>query len=228
MGDIDLLLAFDTSSPVGSVAVARGGETVARAVLTRQTAHAAGLIPAIDEVLGAAGVRAASLDGIAVGEGPGSFTGVRVAAATAKGLSAALRVPVWAVSSLAAVALAADVGPVRYALFDARAERVYGACYGVGSALVETLVEPHAGELRNVLDGEVPPGAVFVGDGALRHRAAIEGAGFRVAGPAHGGSLADGLVRYLVRHPEAPSLDDVGSWEPEYVRGSSAERLWKA
>lgn len=220
-------LAVDTSTPTGSVAVARGAEVVARAVLTRQAAHASGLVPAVDEVLGAAGVERRAVDAVVVGEGPGSFTGVRVAAATAKGLSRALGRPLWAVSSLAAEALARDGAPVRYALFDARAERVYGACYGVGSARIETLVEPHAAELRDLLE-DVPAGAVFCGDGAEKHRALIEGAGFEVAPADEDACRADGLIRYLDRHPEAEPVEDPGAWEPAYVRASGAERLWKS
>lgn len=221
-----MLLALDTSTPVGSVALAEADRVVARAVLTRQGAHASGLIPAVDEVLSAAGVRRTDLQGIVVGEGPGSFTGVRVAAATAKGLSAALGRPLWAVSSLAAQAMAAEGAPIRYVLFDARAERVYGACYGIGSTRIETLVEPHAAELRDLLDDDVPAGAVFFGDGAEKHRAVIEGAGFEVAPDAEEPSLADGLIRYLSRQPHAEPVEDPGSWEPAYVRASSAERLW--
>lgn len=221
------LLALDTSSPVGSVAVASGGDVVARAVIERQARHAAGLIPAIDEVMSAAGVQRRALVGLVVGEGPGSFTGVRVAAATAKGLSRALGIPVWAVSSLAAAAMARDYATIRYVLFDARAERVYGACYGVGSARVETLVQPHGAELRDLLDDDVPAGAVFAGDGAQKHRAAIEGAGFEVAPPEEAPSLADGLVRWLGRHPDTAPIEDVGAWEPRYVRVSSAERMWR-
>ena len=223
-----MLLALDTATPVGSVAVARDGDVLARAVLTRQSAHASGLLPAVDEALRAAGVDRTAVGGLVVGEGPGSFTGVRVAAATAKGLSAALGRPLWAVSSLAAAALARDRATVRYVLFDARAERVYGACYGVGSSIVEVLVEPHAAELRDLLDDDVPAGAVFFGDGAEKHRGVIEGAGFDVPPDAEATSLADGLVRYLHRHPDKEPVDDPGGWEPEYVRASSAERLWSA
>lgn len=228
MSPPDVLLALDTSTPLGSVAVSEGENVVARAVLTRQAAHASGLVPAIDEVLRVAGLRPSAVGGLVVGEGPGSFTGVRVAAATAKGLCAALDVPLWAVSSLAAAALARDAATIRYVLFDARAERVYGACYGVGSSRMETLVEPHAAELRDLLDDEVPGGSVFFGDGAEKHRGVIEAAGFDVAPDAEEASLADGLLRHLLRRPDAEPVGDVASWEPEYVRASSAERLWKA
>jgi len=223
----DFYVAFDSSGPVGSVAVSKGTDVLARAEMTRRAEHASRLLPAIQEALEEAGLERTEVGGIVVGEGPGSFTGVRVAAATAKGLVAAWNVPLWAVSSLAATALATEAGPIRYVLLDARSDRVYGACYGVGSAGVETLVPPHPGTLRDVLAGDVPPGAIFVGEGASVHRRAIEGGGFPV-GPRPGRSLADGLLSYLAHNPETPPVSDVESWEPRYVRASSVERLWTA
>ena len=221
-----MYLALDTSGPVGSVAVSSGAEVLARGVLRRPAEHASGLVPAIAAVLDDCGVDRSELWGLVVGEGPGSFTGVRVAAATAKGLSLALDLPLWAISSLGAAALAIDSGALRYALFDARAERIYGACYRVGPAGVETLRPPHAGELREVLAGDVPAGSVFVGEAAEKHRVVIEGFGFEVVTTGMDTSLADGLVRYLGLHPDTPPIQDVGGWEPRYVRASSAERLW--
>ncbi|MDF2697777.1 MAG: tsaB, partial [Labilithrix sp.] len=114
------LLAFDTSIAVGSVAVGLGGELLASATLDERKEHASRLVPSIEKVLERAAMRITDVGGIVVGEGPGSFTGVRVAAATAKGLAHALGVPLWAFSSLAAAALAEDAGPTRYVLFDAR------------------------------------------------------------------------------------------------------------
>jgi len=220
-----LLLALDTSGPYGSVALGAEGRVVACVELKERQEHASRLVPTIQEALARASARRQDVSGIVVGEGPGSFTGVRVAAATAKGLARALGVPLWAVSSLTAAALAEDVGPIRYPLFDARGDRVYGACYGVGSALVEELVPPHGGTLRDALAGDVPAGAVFLGDAAERHRAVIEAAGFPVADPPST-PLAVGLLAYLALRPATPPVADPSSWEPAYVRASSAERLW--
>lgn len=217
----DVLLAFDTSVGVGSVALARAGEVIGRAVLGRRAEHAARLVPAIAGLLEECEVERAHLGGIVVGEGPGSFTGVRIAAATAKGLGRALSIPVLAVSSLAGAALASMEDPIRYALFDARGERVYGACYGVGRAGVQTLVAPHAGTLREVLGSEVPPGAVFVGDAAARHASAIEGAGHCVARANRAESVAEGLLRFAALRPELAPVDP-SVWEPRYLRASSA------
>lgn len=219
------VLAFDTSGTVGSVAVGRAGRLLASATLDDRREHAARLVPTIDRALERSGVRLADLAGIAVGEGPGSFTGVRVAAATAKGMAHALGAPLWAFSSLAAAALSEDAGPVRYVLFDARHDRVYGACYEVAGASSSELIAPHAGTVGEALHGGVRPDAVFVGEASRRHRDAIERAGFRVgAGPSR--SLAEGLLQLQRWLPDAGRVLDISSWEPRYVRPPSVERAW--
>jgi tRNA threonylcarbamoyladenosine biosynthesis protein TsaB len=112
MGDSRLdapVLGFDSSTGLGSVALSVDGAVVARRFLTRQGAHAAALIPAVQEVLEEAGLAPRGLGAILVGQGPGSFTGVRVAAATAKGLAAAAGADVWPISSLLAAAASAGV-----------------------------------------------------------------------------------------------------------------------
>lgn len=223
-----LYVGLDTSGFSGSVAVARGADVLARVTLTDRGEHAARLVPAIAEVLEEASIDRNELNGIVVGEGPGSFTGVRVAAATAKGLARALDRPMWAISSLAAAALSVDGIGIRYALFDARGDRVYGACYGIGSVGVETLIPPHGGTLRNVLDSEVPAGAVFLGEGADRHRYTIEGAGFSVETEPVIHPSADGLFRYLGLHPDTPPVAGVALWEPCYIREWQPDKAWSA
>lgn len=103
-------LALDTSTRVGSVCVAVGTAVQACEILDKPGAHASELVPTIREVLDRAGVDVSEVTGIVVGSGPGSFTGVRVAAATAKGLCRALEIPLWAVSSLEAGAASLAVG----------------------------------------------------------------------------------------------------------------------
>jgi tRNA threonylcarbamoyl adenosine modification protein YeaZ len=220
-------LAFDTSGAVGSVAVGRGSEVLARASLDDRNEHAAHLVPAVEKALQRAQLRPSDLDGVVVGEGPGSFTGVRVAAATAKGLVRALDIPLWAFSSLAAAALAEDAGPVRYVLFDARHDRVYGACYRVDGSTCAELVGPHPGTLAETLRGPVPQGAVFVGEASRRHRGSIETAGYEVgAGPSR--ALAEALLHLVESGEGALPVADVGAWEPRYVRLPNVERAWNA
>ena len=107
-----LLLAMDTSGREGSAALATpmGGDpgrlqVLARISLRAEEEHASLLVPRIQALLEEVGAGREELSGILVGAGPGSFTGVRVGAATAKGFARALNLPLWAFSSLAAAAV---------------------------------------------------------------------------------------------------------------------------
>ena len=205
---------------------AAGTDVLARGMLGGRGGHASRLVPTIADVLEGACIDRGELSGVVVGEGPGSFTGVRVAAATAKGLAHALDCPIWAISSLVAAALSVEGSGIRYVLFDARSDRVYGACYGIGGIWVETIIPPHGAALRKVLANAVPPGAVFLGEGADRHRHAIESAGFPVAtGPVVHPS-ADGLFRYLALHPDASPVAALALWEPRYIREWQPDKAW--
>lgn len=247
-----LYLAMDTSGRVGSVAL---GElrhppdapgiprdpgnpdptaslrlnVLSRASLEEREEHASLLVPRIRETMDEVGAGKEELVGLVVGAGPGSFTGVRVGAATAKGLSRALSLPLWAFSSLAAAAAALDRSSLhpRCVLFDARSDRIYAAAYLMKETGTETLLEPFATTVGELLDGLVPPGALLMGDGALRHRALLEEAGHAVLPPPAGAPEARGLLRMLTSTPGASPVEDPGRWEPEYLRPPGVERVWK-
>ncbi|HEX9107545.1 MAG TPA: tRNA (adenosine(37)-N6)-threonylcarbamoyltransferase complex dimerization subunit type 1 TsaB [Longimicrobiales bacterium] len=217
------LLALDTSTPTGSVAVGRAGRLLAEVVMGVAVRHAEALMPALDFALGRAGLQPADLAGIVVAGGPGSFTGVRIAGAAAKGLARALDVPLYAYSGLLALAAgaAASDRPV-CALFDARRDEVYAGCYRFNGA-VSTLLEPAPRPLTAVLEALAGEGALFLGDGALRHRARIEASGARVAPPHLAVPRASTLLWLVDVHP-AGRVSDVAAWEPAYLRPSGAER----
>ena len=199
------------------------------------------MLGAVEDALERAGARVAELSGVVVGAGPGSFTGVRIAAATAKGFAHALDVPLWAFSSLAAAAvsdlvLPEGAGPEawgprggldsplqRWVVFDARGERVYAARYRQEGGRWEEVAPPRALLIGQVLSASDAVGVAFAGDGALRHRERIVAAGFTVLEPPAGVPTADGLVHLLTHHAPAP-LADPGGWEPDYLRASNAER----
>ncbi len=106
------VLGIETSWRVGSVALAAGGVVAGRRFLTTPAAHASGLIPAVEEVMGEAGIGVGDLAGVVVGAGPGSFTGVRIGGSAAKGLAASLVIPLYATSSLRAASFALEaLGP---------------------------------------------------------------------------------------------------------------------
>src|SRR5215469_4188984 len=100
------LLAIETSTEACSVALVHGENVVARTELAPRR-HAERVLPMADELLAESGISKHALDAIAVGRGPGAFTGVRLAVSLAQGMAVALGLPVVTVSSLAALALEA-------------------------------------------------------------------------------------------------------------------------
>jgi tRNA threonylcarbamoyladenosine biosynthesis protein TsaB len=213
--------------------------------------HASLLLPRIGECLESAGVEPGDLSGIIVGAGPGSFTGVRVGVATAKGMAGSLAIPLWAHSSLAAAAMeipsvpevelggpgevvslqlqeASPLSTPRCVLFDARGDRVYAAAYQMSGAGLQVLLEPVATTVGEVARGLAPEGSVLIGDGAVRHQALLEASGFEVIPPPAGRPNGVGLLALHALDPVSAPLDDPGRWEPEYLRDSGAERMRKA
>ncbi len=140
-------------------------------------AHAARLLAAAEEALGAAGVGWEEVDRLAVGVGPGSFTGLRIGIATARALAQGRGLPLVGVSSLEALARGASA-PLVLAVLDARRGEAFAAAWGAGrSLLAPAALAPEAlAERVRALPAE----PLAVGDGAIRFRGALEAAGARV------------------------------------------------
>jgi tRNA threonylcarbamoyladenosine biosynthesis protein TsaB len=132
------LLAIETATESCSVALLSGDALIERSELAPRR-HAERALPMADDLLAEAGLGRGQIDGIAVGRGPGSFTGVRLAISMAQGLAFALDLPVVTVSSLAALAMEAprDDAPI-LAVIDARMGEIYaGAFRATADGLVE-------------------------------------------------------------------------------------------
>lgn len=222
-----LLLAMDSSTGTGSAAVGTADGVLAEVVLGVGPGHSSSLLPAVDQALRAAGARPRDLGAVVVGGGPGSFTGLRIAAAMAKGMVQALGVPLLAYSGLAAAAAAGwgSAGSV-CALFDARKRDVFAACYRF-RAEVEVPLEPVALSLDELIPRlrEASPG-LLVGDGAWIHRAELERElGARVMPPHLGMPRASALLWLAFHAPALASAADAATWEPDYLRAAGAERI---
>ncbi len=123
------LLAIETSTECCSVALLHGDALIERSELAPRR-HAELVLPMAESLLREAGLRRAQLDGIAVGRGPGAFTGVRLAVSVAQGLAFALDLPVVAISSLAALAMQAPRNhAATLAAIDARMGEVYAGAF---------------------------------------------------------------------------------------------------
>jgi tRNA threonylcarbamoyladenosine biosynthesis protein TsaB len=179
-----IVLGLDTATTTAGIAIVDGDGRVLGEARHSTSGRGADLLVAIDEVCRAAGVAPAALGAIAIGAGPGSFTGLRIGMATAKGIAFAAGRPLWAVSSLAALAddargeLAGDPladAAVICAALDARRGEVFAGCYRRGAALAAERVlapaelGPWVAELAAAAAPDGPPALVFAGDALDAH-----------------------------------------------------------
>ena len=139
-----LILGIDTATRYLCLAlVRRGGAVLAETAEPVDREHAARIVPALDALFGSAGARPADLFGISVGTGPGSYTGLRIGVATAKGLADGLGVELAGADTLAALAAAGLApGQTGVAMLDARRGNVYYGVYRHGGDGVAVLSPP--------------------------------------------------------------------------------------
>jgi tRNA threonylcarbamoyladenosine biosynthesis protein TsaB len=225
------VVGFDTSMPVTAACVIAGGEPVTSPVpdasrLAGPPDHSAELLPLLAGLLEQAGSDWDEVRAIAVGVGPGTFTGLRIGVATARALAQALRVPLHPVSSLEALAagLAQHAAPGRplLPLIDAKRRQVFASLYRSGERL-----EHEWGPLAVGRDellarvAAVTPAPFAGGDWALESREALEAAGIEVAVPESGLHAIDAaqVCRLgMAVEPVAPQ-----GVNPVYVRVPDAE-----
>jgi tRNA threonylcarbamoyladenosine biosynthesis protein TsaB len=219
-----LTLALDTSTRLGSVGIGRAGELLGETTFSARATHSETVLPEVDRLLVRCGETPGAVGAVVVGAGPGSFTGVRIAAALAKGLCAARDASLFAYSSLEAVAAGTGLAGRTCVLFDARREEVYAAAWDQAPP-ARPVLDPIAASLDDVLKRLEDGGTwCFAGDGALRHRRRLESAGARVLHALHAYPRAAALLELARAAPERGRVARPEDWEPTYVRASGAER----
>jgi tRNA threonylcarbamoyladenosine biosynthesis protein TsaB len=166
------ILVIDTSGPVCGAAVMDEEKVYSEFTAQNRNTHSASLMPMVEAALHAAGTGLKDLDAIAAVTGPGSFTGVRIGVATAKGLAHGAGLPCIPVDALEALSISAGrfdgvVCPIQ----DARAGQVYGAAFRNG----ERLTGDAPMKLEDYLETVRPLGDrfLFIGDGVPVHRERI-------------------------------------------------------
>jgi tRNA threonylcarbamoyladenosine biosynthesis protein TsaB len=217
------LLGLDTSTPAAAACVLRSdGETfeVVPAVdrLERRPAHASELMPAVAAAMDRAGVDWRDLDAIAVGVGPGTFTGLRIGIATARALATAAGLPLRRVSSLAALAAGIDA-PLRLPLIDARRGEVFAALFDDGRELWPPFAASPEDLIERLRQGEFTP--LAAGDGSLRFRGMLEAAGIRVAPQDSEAHVVRAL--HICRLGEGAQDESPEAVLPEYLREPDAK-----
>jgi tRNA threonylcarbamoyladenosine biosynthesis protein TsaB len=227
------VLGIDTSTGATAVALfGDGGEGSERRddpAPGEHPGHATRLLPMAAELLAEAGAGWPEVERIAVGVGPGTFTGLRVGIATARGLAQSLAIPLAGVSSLAVLAegaleQVADTGAV-LAVIDARRGEVFAAAYARDEGgLPHELVAPAAlaPEDAAALAEGAADGWLGVGDGAVRYRERLSAPGLTI--PPAGSPLH--LIRARIVCAAGSRLSPAAHWEeivPDYRRRPDAE-----
>jgi tRNA threonylcarbamoyladenosine biosynthesis protein TsaB len=213
-----LILALDASTPVTTVALARDREVIAEISTTGRGASEA-LLPAVDDALDLAGEELGSVELVLAGVGPGTFTGIRIALATARALCAGTGAALARNSTLAALAAPAlSCSPDVLAVLDARRGQVFARRFSQAGPTTDIycvkpeelamdgaplLVGDGAVRYQEVLSGRIPPG------GSPLHRVTAAGhvfcADLSPVGP-------ENVVPIYVREPDAEVRRDLNPW----------------
>jgi tRNA threonylcarbamoyladenosine biosynthesis protein TsaB len=222
------LLGFDTSTPASAACVLRDDghsfEVVPEpARLSAGPGHARELMPAVADVMERAGLDFGDLDGIAVGVGPGTFTGLRIGIATARALASAGGLQLRPVSSLAALAAGMGEGAPGDALLpliDARRGEVFGALHGAaGELLWPPFVAAPEEVAARVRDAGL--GVRAVGDGSIRFRRVLEAAGIGVDADESRSHVVRAL--HVCRLARSVPGEPPEAVVPEYLRAADAK-----
>ncbi len=221
------ILAIDTSTPVGSMALVEGALLKAQHILNISTTHNQRLLPGIDRLLRDAGWTLDDLDALAVSLGPGSFTGLRIGLSVIKGLAWATAKPLAGVPSLDA--LAANVPLVPYLIcpvLDARKGEIYTALYRQGDMQVPERCTPYMALNPEKLVDLISEKTVVVGDALLNYRDYLtsELGDLLLQTPPHLNIIHASSVAWLAwQRLRLGKHEDVSSCTPLYVRRSEAE-----
>lgn len=220
-----LILAIDTATKIGSVALYDDGVGIVGEInLYVKINHSNVIMKSIDSLFDLSGYTIKDVDKIAVTTGPGSFTGIRIGVAIAKGLAYSLKKPIIGINELDVLA---ETGEEREGLIvpliDARKERVYYSQYKYENRKLVRKTEYKDGELRDILTNLKGEKVVFIGDGALVNQELIkeimreENIIFSKVNSIPRAAMA---AQMALQHED----DNIYTLEPFYLNKSQAER----
>ena len=225
---MSLCLAIDTATDTGSVAVGDGGSLIAE--INLEYPRAAGtLMPAIRQCLGLADLTLHDLDAIAVADGPGSFTGLRIAFATVQGIVTQREVPVWVAPSLMVCAFAAGQpsGTPVAAVYDALRKEAFVGVYTFSATEVTTLLAASRVTVEDLGACCAIKPAHVVGGGVVIYAAAIRDWTGNTPMPPWRGPRASALLKLCGMKGGACSIESLAVFEPDYGRHAEAQVRWE-
>lgn len=224
------VLAIDSSGLVATVAVVEDDNTLAEYTVNYKKTHSQTLLPMLDEIAKMTELDLNSIDAVAVAAGPGSFTGLRIGSATAKGLGLALDKPLVEIPTLEGLAYNLwGTDRLVCPMMDARRGQVYTGIYRFREDRLEILEKQTAVSVQELADriNEIGQEVIFLGDGVPVYRGMLQEnvrVPYRLA-PAHmnkqrAAAVACLALKYLAEGRTVSARDH----RPDYLRMSQAER----
>ena len=224
-----LTLAFETSAKAASVALTENGKLLGESYQNTGLTHSQTLMVMAEDMLKQCGKTMSDVTAVAVAEGPGSFTGVRIGVAAAKGLAWGGQIPCYGVSTLEAMAVSLGIYKGHIcACMDARRNQVYNALFRANNGIIERVTEDRAIALADLKE-ELEPinGPIFlVGDGSqLTHKTLSGAVDNLILPPEHRmHQRAVGVALLAEKKQAAGETGDGNALSPNYLRLSQAER----
>ena len=220
------ILAIDTSTPSGSIALLEDDQLIAELTTCIQKTHAERLLPSIKTLLDNIGTKLEHIDGFALAIGPGSFTGLRIGLSTIKGLAWSLKKKVVGISTLEALAMNLPYSdkPV-CPMLDARKKEVYAAVYKCNNNLPECIMPDTALSPDNLINKIKEP-TIFLGDGIKVYGNLIKDMlkDTAVIAPAHLWQIKASNIGLLAwKKFKSGNIDSPESIRLNYLRPSEAE-----
>lgn len=224
------ILAVESSGLVAGAAVVEDGRTLAEYNINYKKTHSQTLLPMVNAISEMIGLDLSTIDAIAVSAGPGSFTGLRIGSATAKGLGLALDKPIAAVPTLEALAYNAyGISELVCPIMDVRRGQVFTALYRFTGGEMETVCEQKIESMRDLIESLNERGerVLFLGDGIYVHAELIKER-MRVLwsfAPEHmNAQRAAALGALALKYCAKGRLVSASLHVPDYLRVSQAER----
>jgi tRNA threonylcarbamoyladenosine biosynthesis protein TsaB len=224
------LLALDSSGLVASVAVLTEEAMLAEYTINYKKTHSQTLLPMLEEIIKMVDMDLSEVDAIAVAAGPGSFTGLRISSATAKGLGLALNIPIIAVPTLDGLAYNLfGTDKLICPLMDARRNQVYTGLYEFSNNEFRSVKLQAAVTVEEIIEeiNQLGREVIFLGDGVAVYKEIIEektSVGYEFA-PIHLNRQRAGAIGALGIHLyKNNQMQTAEQHEPVYLRLSQAER----
>ena len=229
--DALIILGIETASLVSSVALIDSDRLLAELTIETRKTHSEQLVPHLEKLLQLAEIDKEKLTGIAVSNGPGSFTGLRIGLATAKAMSYSLKIPIIGVSTLLGMAynIQAEEALLR-PLMDAQKGNFYTGLYEIKKGKICVLEEENIRSAEEILDlAQANSRMMLLGEGVkmLRDEILERNLLAQVAPPHLRMPRAASIAYGALERFQNEDYDNVMDLVPNYIRRSEAEELWE-